>query len=129
REELWIEEDWQTLPPEVELPLQTYLDESHVRSLGILPLFAPQPNSAVNPKANLTEPEILGALVLDQFQAGMNQPLRDRARLVQTQGATALKNALEVERLPFSRTLRHMGQARWWMQARRWPRTLVVLGT
>ena len=128
KEELWIEEDWQTLPPEVELPLQTYLDESHVRSVGILPLFAPRPKNESHQSQDSAELELIGALVLDQFQAGMSQTMRDRARLVQAQGATALRNALEVERLPFSRTLRSVGQARWWMQAKRWPKALVITG-
>jgi multidrug efflux pump subunit AcrA (membrane-fusion protein) len=114
------EDDPRALAPEIEMPLQAYLDECHSRSVAVLPLAAGETNGE--------RAELLGALVIEQFHAGLPADLRSRAEVVRVHGTTALRNALELERLPLSDTMRRVAAASWWLQARQLPRTLAVSG-
>ena len=117
-EPLWIADDWRGLPPEIETPLQAYLDECHARSVAILPLE--------HEDGATGEKEIIGALLIEQFHAGLNAALRRRAEAVGLQATAALGNALEVERLPLARLSRGLAKVRWLATGRRLPRALTV---
>jgi multidrug efflux pump subunit AcrA (membrane-fusion protein) len=130
-EALWIEDDWHGLAPEVEQPLQAYLDECHARSVGILPLRVevPATGSLVNSAFERTvRTKVIGALVVEQFQSGFDSALRQQTAVICEQGSTALSNALEVEQLPLAGLMRKVAATRWWLTLQGLPRTLLAAG-
>jgi multidrug efflux pump subunit AcrA (membrane-fusion protein) len=101
-EALWHPAD-RELPPQIAEPLDAYLDESHARGLGILPLRAGE-ESEGSPNAR-----IIGGLVVERFFGPADEPLRNTAAALAAHGALALQNALTLERLPLGRVLRTLG--------------------
>src|SRR5439155_5726875 len=63
REPLWYTGDAEDLPPQVEEALHAYVDESHTRTLGVVPLLRPQP--AATEEELPPAPEVLGALIVE----------------------------------------------------------------
>jgi len=123
-DELWYPADGQRAP-QVEELLNAYLDESHTRGLGILPLRGSVTSDGSR------DAEIIAGVVIERFHNVVDD-LADGAwrRNVSTltaHSALALRNALDVETLPFSRLLR---QLRVWGQSlrrRRLARTAAVV--
>jgi len=115
------------LPPQVEEALDAYLDQAHTRTLAIVPLVKTQPE---RPEEE-TPPrqEILGALVVERIdQEGLPDATRQRIDLVCRHGGTALANALEHEHVFLMPLWRTLGKTRWFVEARRLPKTLTIGG-
>lgn len=117
-EPLWYTDASEPPLPEIEERLNSYLDESHVRGLVVLPL-------TTDVEARPTgRSEAVGALVVEQFESGIDDDLRRHVAAVCSHGALALQNALELERIPFVRLLRMAG---WFLGPRRLPKTFAAL--
>ncbi len=116
-EPLWHMGDWQRVPPQLEEDLHQYLDESHGRTLAVVPLYPadPEPGGREQEARELgarglgarglggfardsTEP--VGALVIERFDAELDDPLRARVTAVARHSAVALRNAAEYRSLP-----------------------------
>lgn len=109
REPLWFSGDEQDLPPQIEEPLHEYLDQAHVKGIGLIPLFSPgeREDDAEDPGAPI------GCLVIEQ----MSKPIdlvRDpvRAQAIAIHASQALANALALDAMPFSGLLRRWGRWR-----------------
>ncbi len=93
----------EALPPQIEAPLDAYLDESHATGVGILPLRAvPRSDSSAEAKT-------LGAMVVECFYRRPDEPLRETTAALVPHIALALQNALVLARLPLGRFLRRLG--------------------
>jgi multidrug efflux pump subunit AcrA (membrane-fusion protein) len=90
-------------PPQIEEHLDAYLDESHTRGLGILPLR----NAASSEPSS--DRDILGGLVVERFYGPADEPFRTNAAALTAHSALAIQNALAFERLPLRRMLRRLG--------------------
>jgi multidrug efflux pump subunit AcrA (membrane-fusion protein) len=109
-EPLWHPEGDDKQPPQIERLFSAYLDESHARSLGVVPLSLPVKES------DSRQGEIVGALVIERFYGGLDDRLRGNFGPLSMHSALALRNAKELDDLPLSGLLR---KARWLSSNRR----------
>jgi multidrug efflux pump subunit AcrA (membrane-fusion protein) len=96
RETIWFPSEQSGHPPEVEKLLSDYLDESHARSVAILPLAGDKPANKL-PNAVLTIEKFFGT-----FAKGERSQITEASAHIQS----ALANCLELDRIPFSSVLR-----------------------
>jgi multidrug efflux pump subunit AcrA (membrane-fusion protein) len=93
-EEFWFEGPGQTLAPQLEDALSKYLDETHARSLGVVPLRVPKRGE------NDDDGAVIGALVVECFDAHRRDLTAATTSAVARHGALALANALRYRSLP-----------------------------
>lgn len=99
----WFPVEGAELPPQLEVPLDAYLDESHARSLGVTLLFAAEADGA-----QARQP--LGALVVERFDGPRRDPgLESRCASLARHAALALQNAQTHEGLPLLPLMRWLG--------------------
>lgn len=101
-EPLWFDGTRDRLPPQIARPLENYLDRSHIRMLGIVPLHPPEPaKTAERPvdHAPPARPQFL--LVIERFDTEVPlATLQQRTELVARQSEPALRNAWTYQKLP-----------------------------
>ena len=120
-EPLWYSDGALDLPPEIEQPLQAHLDQSHARSLAVVPLVA-------STSSNAEHGTSVGVLVAEQFQSSADDGrLRERVTAVADHAALALANSLAVSRQPLARLSRAIARIRWLAEARQLPKTVLAL--
>lgn len=123
-EPLWYHEDASDLPPQIEAPLQRYLDESHARMLAVVPLKEP-----ADPEQPFARVRTFGAFVAERFVADPNpETTRHRVEAVSGHGAAAIRNALTHQDMPFFGLLKAVQKAAWYTRLKNLPKTLLVLG-
>lgn len=99
--------------PQIAAPLDAYLEECHATGVGIVPLEIETPSDGTP-----TAPAI-GALVLECFYAAIDEPMRKTALALRPHAALALRNALQMDRMPLGRLLgrrgvnREPGRGKW----------------
>ncbi len=111
-EPLWYPTE-RDLAPQIDSPLQDYLDESHARGLGIVPLCVEETDGLSAGR------RIVGGLVVERFFGPADEGLRAACAAVADHSALALQNALALARLPFGRFQRRLGAAVAAMRGRR----------
>lgn len=122
-EPLHYTDDPASLPPQISLPLQAYLDEAHSRAVSIIPLHETDPSEEKSRPSR-----IIAALVVDRFEGGRDDELfRQRVELVTRQSELALRNALDQENLPLFPVLRLLKKAGWLTRARQLPKTIFAV--
>lgn len=96
--------DTENLAPPIREALEDYVDETHVRTLAVVPLVVkPDENAEKLDVAQRNAPELLGALVLERFaEAEEATALAERGTFLAEHAATALTNALSYERIPLA---------------------------
>jgi hypothetical protein len=126
---LWYTGDTRDLPPQVEDAVQEYVDESHSKTVAVLPLRRPLPPEE-DDKSKRTEPEPpIGALIVEQIEdSRVATSLVQRAEVVCRHSSLAWANALEHQNLFLMPVWRALGKARWVLQARTLPKTLGIAG-
>ena len=95
---LWFEGNDEDLPPQINEPLQSYLDCSHTRSLAIVPLRRETPGQAQTSPGNrpVSDRRPFAALIVEQLaEPTFSSVQRDRIELVTHHAASALANARE----------------------------------
>lgn len=109
REPFWYDGRPRDLSPQIERPLQAYLDGAHTKVLGIVPLYGPlcgpqleSSNQSETAKPGKPESSLrsrgqpIGALVIEQHQQGrLSETVVQRTQFVAEHGATALAKSLE----------------------------------
>lgn len=126
RRPLWYTGPNRDLPPQIEKHLDAYLDRSHAAMVAVLPLF-PEADETLSEREG-TPPPPLGALILEQLSgAHLPEGMAERADAVAVHSASALSLAQEHESLFLLPLWRTLGKARWVVQARTWPKTLLLL--
>jgi biotin carboxyl carrier protein len=113
--------DSANLPPEIAAPLSAWQDESHARSLAIIPLSAGAESGPSD------ERPAGAALIAECFaEEPAGDAYRERVSLVARHAELAVANAIDHESLPFFRPLRTLQKARWFVEARRLPKTVSI---
>ena len=97
-EPLWFPSEASEHSPELEKVLSDYLDESHARAVGIVPLVAESPTGA---------PPI-AILAVEKFSNTFSKRERTTVAEASAHIQSALRNCLEVERIPFASLLRRV---------------------
>jgi multidrug efflux pump subunit AcrA (membrane-fusion protein) len=117
-EPLWFPIAAEELPPQLAEQLQDFLDESHARGLGLVPLYC----------GGADEGELVGLLCLERFGRDFDEPSRERSAPVAQAAAAALANAIEYERIPFRSGLQWAAAVLGIGPGRRWSPALVAAG-
>ena len=121
-EPFWYTGEAGQIPPQIAVPLHAWHDESQARSLAIIPL----PSLAADASPEARQPAI-AALIVERF--GGDRPDDAFRQIVATVGRQAelsLANALEHESFPFFKLLKVLQGARWFVEARRLPKTALA---
>ncbi|MEX2168602.1 MAG: efflux RND transporter periplasmic adaptor subunit [Pirellulales bacterium] len=128
-EDVWYSGDTVDMAPQVEKALEAYVDESHTKSMAILPLVPPaEAEEAPTPGEKVRPQRVLGALIVEQMVDSQEpEGFRQRIDVVRTHSATALANALEHESLFLMPLWKALGKATWLVRGRTLPKTLAVI--
>lgn len=95
-EDVWYSGDTSNLAPQVEKTLDAYVDESHTKSMAILPLFKPDRDAQEGVPNERKRREVIGALIVEQMvDTTPSEGYTQRVEVVRTHSATAIANALE----------------------------------
>ncbi len=118
---LWFSDGASDVPGQVERPLDAYLDESHARTVAVVPLCDPQTN------ADGRASRVIAVLVAEQFQAtGGQVQLRERLTAITPHCAVALANSLGYSHLPLAWLGRLLAKVPWLVEARQLPKTILA---
>ncbi len=122
-EPLWYSESAVDIPEQIAEPLEAYVDETHARTVAILPLYDTR-------QAGDETPRLIGALVAEEFQTAAGEAqLRSRLTETARHGQQALANSLAHWRMPLARAGRLLWRVGWLTEARQLPKTALALGT
>lgn len=127
-EDVWYSGDTTDMAPQVEETLEAYVDESHTKSMAILPLVPPaEMEEAPTPGEKPKKRRVLGALIVEQMVDSQEpEGFRQRIDVVRTHSATALANAMEHENLFLMPLWKAIGKATWLIRGRTLPKTIAV---
>lgn len=125
---VWYTGDTSDMPPQVEEAVQAYVDDSHSKTVAVIPLK--------RPKLDHTEPvddapilgeEPFGALIVEQIEsARIRDGMIERVGVVGEHSSTALANALEYHSLFLLPLWKTLGKATWVVKGRTLPKTLAI---
>ncbi|MBM81577.1 MAG: hypothetical protein CMJ78_13440 [Planctomycetaceae bacterium] len=119
-EPLWYFDQAAELAPQIQKPLDAYLDESKARLLAVLPLYRTSRNTGSK--------EAFAAIVIERFERVQADDLfRQRAESVRRQSELALANAVQYSSLPMLWLVNLLARLKWYTRLRQLPRTLFVL--
>jgi multidrug efflux pump subunit AcrA (membrane-fusion protein) len=123
---MWYMGDTTNMAPQVEVAVQEYVDDSHSKTVAVLPLRRPKPDPEEDRDRDLDD-EPIGALIIEQIEdARPKEGLLQRVDVVSNHSSTALANALEHQNLFLMPVWRALGKAKWMVQARTLPKTIAV---
>lgn len=123
---MWYTGDTTNMAPQVEVAVQEYVDDSHSKTVAVLPLRRPLAESEEN-KEGEDDNEPIGALIIEQIEdARPKEGLLQRVDVVSNHSSTALANALEHQNLFLMPLWRTLGKATWIVQARTLPKTIAI---
>ena len=128
-EAVWYKGSTEDMAPQVEDALHEYVDESHAKVVGVLPLFQPdEPDTSEDEDVRKKPRKVLGALIVEQFDnSRLENSTLQRVEVVQDHAASALANALEHDSIFMMPLWRTLGKLKWIVQARTLPKTIAVL--
>ena len=125
---VWYTGDTSEMAPQVERTIDEYVDESHSKTVAILPLHRPLPPGEEEKPDEKRRERPLGALIVEQIEtAGLDEAKRHRVEVARDHSAAALTNALEHNSLFLLPLWRALGKATWVVKARTLPKTVLVL--
>ncbi len=130
-EALWYTGDTTDLPPQIEDAIHDYVDETHTKTVAVLPLFKPSdyvPDGDEAKRLQEEKEEVVGCLIVEQIED--SRPPAEFAKgveLVSEHSARALSNAVEHNSLFLMPLWRLLGNMGWVISARTLPKTLAVL--
>ncbi len=128
-EPVWFAGETDQLAPEIAEPLHAWQDESHARSLAIIPLRTTASANTRENKLSASGAAFGAALVAERFAGDLpDEAYRNRISTACRHAELALQNALEHESLPFFPLLHALKDARWFVEVRRLPKTLAIAG-
>ncbi len=128
-EPMWYTGDTTNMAPQVEDALQDYVDETHSKTVAVIPLERPNVADQVEEDPdNPREPEPpVGALIVELIEdSRVPDTVRHRVETVSRHSAAALANAVDHNSLFLLPVWRTLGKARWLVKARTLPITALV---
>ncbi len=91
RRPIWYEGGTAELPPQIDEPLQHYVDSSHATMLAIVPLIRPGEGKPAEGPAPHLAGDVVGTLIVEQLEDSQFQKgFRERVETVARHGRTAL---------------------------------------
>ena len=128
RDPIWYTGDTSDMAPQVEEAVQEYVDDSHSKTVAVLPLNRPGLREEEQDPDNPEEPEPpIGALIVEQIEdSRIPDTMLHRVDVVAKHSSTALANAMEHQNLFLMPVWRALGNTRWVFQARTLPKTLSI---
>jgi len=129
-EPIWYHGDTSNMAPQVEDAVQEYVDESHSKTVAVLPLQRPQPPEAEDEDPDQRpEPEPpIGALIVEQIEdSRVPEKMLQRVDVVCQHSSVAMANSLEHNNLFLMPLWRKLGKARWVLKARTLPKTIIIV--
>lgn len=125
-EPLWYSGGDEQLPPQIDKPLQQYIDHSHARLIAVLPLVTSSGSPDESAAARASRP--LGAIIVEQMREGQaDETLRNRSRLVAQHGALALGRSIDHSSLFLLPLWQALGKATWMFRGRSLSKTLIAV--
>jgi multidrug efflux pump subunit AcrA (membrane-fusion protein) len=128
-ETVWYTGDTSNMAPQVEDAVQEYVDESHSKTVAVIPLSRPQPEleEEDDPDKREAPRPPFAALIVEQIEDSRVLPRTvQRVQVVAQHSCTALANALEHDSLFLMPLWRSLGKTRWVVKARTLPKTISV---
>ncbi|MCS7236644.1 MAG: HlyD family efflux transporter periplasmic adaptor subunit [Thermoguttaceae bacterium] len=129
-EPVWFTGDTRHLAPQVEEAIEDYVDQSHSKTVAVIPLRRPQlePVAEEEPDKRPEPPPVVGALIVERIEdARLPETMVNRIKVVAEHAGAALANALEYHSLFLLPLWRAIGKWRVVVAARNLPRTIVIL--
>ena len=126
-EPLWYAGNTEDMPPQVEDAIHHYVDESHAKIVGVLPLLKPVEEKQDEDDDEPEQDTVVGALIIEQFdQTSLSDRVRKRVEVVKDHAASAMTNALEHDGIFLMPVWRTIGKWRWIVRAKTLPKTAAI---
>jgi hypothetical protein len=131
-EPLWYTGSSEDLPPQIEEAVHNYVDETHTKTVAVIPLRRPPGDIPDGDESkwgrDKDEGRVIGALIVEQIEDSRSPAeFAQSVDLVCDHSARALANSVEHNTLFLMPLWRAIGRAKWVVQARTLPKTLAVL--
>lgn len=124
-EPLWYRGNASDLPPQIEKRLNPYVDRTHCKLLGIIPLIhqtSDEEQDDRKRRKDRREGEIYGALIIEQLGSLQHaERLRSNANVIANHASDALANVSEYNRVPMIWLWRTLSRLSWFTQLRNLP--------
>jgi len=118
-EEVWYTGETADMPPQIEEAVQEFVDETHSKTVVMVPLRVPQAED------DEEEGEVIGTLIVEDIdRVRSKEGLQQRVDAVAAHSATAMANALEHNNLFLMPVWRTLGRARVLISAKHLPKTV-----
>jgi hypothetical protein len=129
-ETIWYTGDTSNMAPQVEDAVQEYVDESHSKTVAVLPLARPRSDPEEEEASKREDPNApIGALIVEEIEdSRVPDKMLQRVDVVGRHSATALANSLEHHNLFLMPVWRTIGRQKWVLKARTLPKTLAITG-
>jgi multidrug efflux pump subunit AcrA (membrane-fusion protein) len=126
-EPVWYTGDTSNMAPQVEDAVQAYVDESHSKTVAVIPLRRPEATEEKEPDEPREPDEPVGALIVEQIEDARVAPkMVQRVDVVAQHSSVALANAMEHQGLFLMPLWRAIGKSMWIVQARTLPKTISI---
>jgi multidrug efflux pump subunit AcrA (membrane-fusion protein) len=126
-ETIWYTGDTSRMAPQVEEAVQAYVDESHSKVVGVIPLRRPVEESTTGEQREEEPGEVIGALIVEQIEDSRpHEGLLPRVEVIGLHASTALANALEYHQIFLLPLWLAIGKASWIVKARTLPKTMAI---
>ncbi|MGY8767357.1 MAG: HlyD family efflux transporter periplasmic adaptor subunit [Pirellulales bacterium] len=131
-EEFWFNGHTEDLSPQLEEAVHDYVDESHTKTIAVIPLRRPQ-HATDNIERDEAEEErkyegeILGALIVEQIEDSSQQDeFAKGVELISEHSSRALANSLDYNLIPLTPLWRAIARSRVMIEARNLPKTVSI---
>jgi len=127
-EAVWYTGDTSNMAPQVEDAVQEYVDESHSKTVAVLPLVRPELTEEQRDPEKVYEPhEPVGALIVERIEdSRVPETMVHRVAVVAEHSSIAMANAMEHQNLFLMPLWRAIGKTRWVFHARTLPKTIAI---
>jgi len=132
---LWFDGTSEDLPPQIEEAVEDYVDQSHGRTIAVLPIYRPEKtiegdvltSRNVSPEARQRGPAI-GALIVEQIETQLTrQQLEGRVDLVYEHSCRALSNSMTHSGIFLMPVWRFLDRILWIFRGTALPKTASIL--
>jgi biotin carboxyl carrier protein len=127
-EPIWYTGDTSNYAPQVEEAIQDYVDETHTKTLAILPLKRPRPQNEDDTDHRFRQDEAaFGALIVEQIEdSRVPDIMVQRTNVVAQHSTTALSNAIEHDSVFLMPVWKLVGKSKILVSARHLPKTVSI---